>query len=134
MVNLSIQTYTDKSFVLTGEDTLLYKDDIKRLGGKWNARLTNKETKERFGAWLFWSDKRSEVQQWLQQISSEDSNQDKVLIRMNAMVEQCERTLEEMRKLRQQHIEKKQQSTTLTEEDVMDDDDEVNFAPRRRLL
>ena len=26
---------------------------------------------------------------------------------MNAMVEQCERTLEEMRKLRQQHIEKK---------------------------
>ena len=58
-----IQKYSDKSFVVRG-DTQEYKDSLKNLGGKWNSRLTDKNTGEKFGAWLYWSNKRSELDKW----------------------------------------------------------------------
>jgi hypothetical protein len=58
-----IEDYSAKSFVVRGE-TREYKDSLKALGGKWNSRLTDKETGDKFGAWLFWSDKRSEIDGW----------------------------------------------------------------------
>lgn len=62
--DIKIETYTSKSFVLRG-NTRPHKETIKYMGGKWNARLTDKKTQEKFGAWLFWADKKTEIQQWI---------------------------------------------------------------------
>jgi hypothetical protein len=62
--NIYIEDYTSKSFVVRGE-TRDYKDALKSLGGKWNSRLTDKSTGDKFGAWLFWADKRDELEKWL---------------------------------------------------------------------
>jgi hypothetical protein len=59
-----VEDYTEKSFVVRGE-TQKYKDSIKGMGGKWNSRLTDKETGDKFGAWLFWADKRKEIDGWV---------------------------------------------------------------------
>tara|TARA_B100001094_G_C18076893_1_gene743100 strand:+ start:305 stop:781 length:477 start_codon:yes stop_codon:yes gene_type:complete len=64
MSSIQIQDYTAKSFVVRG-DTRDYKEDIKTIGGKWNASLTDKESGERFGGWIFPSGKRREVEKWL---------------------------------------------------------------------
>ena len=64
MSSIQIQDYTAKSFVVRG-DTRDYKEDIKNIGGKWNARLTDKESGEKFGGWIFPGGKRKEVEKWL---------------------------------------------------------------------
>ena len=65
MVNVEIQEYSDKSFVVRGEGTRVLREDLKTLGGKWNSRLTDKETGDKFGAWLFWTEKREEIEMWI---------------------------------------------------------------------
>jgi hypothetical protein len=45
--------YSDRSFVLFGEDTINHRDLIKSLGGRWNRNLRNPITGERFGGWIF---------------------------------------------------------------------------------
>lgn len=62
--SIYIEEYSTKSFVVRGE-TSEHKESIKAMGGKWNSRLTDKDTGDKFGAWLFWSDKRKEVDNWL---------------------------------------------------------------------
>ena len=64
MSSIQIQDYTAKSFVIRG-DTRDYKEDIKSIGGKWNSSLTDKETGEKFGGWIFPGGKRREVEKWL---------------------------------------------------------------------
>ena len=59
-----IEEYSAKSFVVRGETTP-HKDKLKDMGGKWNSRLTEKNFIDKFGAWLFWTDKREEVEKWL---------------------------------------------------------------------
>jgi hypothetical protein len=72
-----IEEYTQKSFVLKG-DTKKYKETIKSLGGKWNSNLKDKKNGEKFGAWLFWSEKRKEIEKWVSSGCKEQkySNQD----------------------------------------------------------
>lgn len=64
MTSIKIQDYTAKSFVVRG-DTRDYKEEIKTIGGTWNARLTDKESGEKFGGWIFPGGKRKEVEKWL---------------------------------------------------------------------
>ena len=45
--------YSDRSFILFGDDTRNHIDLIKSLGGRWNRNLTNPITGERFGGWIF---------------------------------------------------------------------------------
>jgi hypothetical protein len=59
-----IETYSDKSFVVRG-DTRPHKESLKRMGGKWVNRLTDKKSGDKFGAWLFWTEKREEVSEWV---------------------------------------------------------------------
>jgi len=59
-----IETYSDKSFVVRG-DTRPHKESLKRMGGKWANRLTDKKSGDKFGAWLFWTEKRKEVSEWV---------------------------------------------------------------------
>jgi hypothetical protein len=51
--------YTDKSVVIKG-DTKKYKEDLKKLGGRWNPNLTDKEG-NKFGAWIFSIKKEPEL-------------------------------------------------------------------------
>jgi len=56
---MEIQDYTDKSFVLFGDDTRKYKDCIKEMGGKWNANL-------KVGpGWIFSNNQKDSVLEWL---------------------------------------------------------------------
>lgn len=64
-----IETYSAKSFVVRG-DTTPFKDNLKDMGGKWNSKLTDKKTNEKFGAWLFWSDKRDELTKWVESLNN----------------------------------------------------------------
>ena len=61
---LYIENYTPKSFVIRG-DTRPHRESLKALGGKWANRLTDKDTGEKFGAWLFWSAKNAELDKWI---------------------------------------------------------------------
>lgn len=61
---IEIEDYTSKSFVIRG-NTRDYKESLKEMGGKWNSRLTDKKTGEKFGAWLFWSNKQKELERWV---------------------------------------------------------------------
>ena len=62
-MSIYIEDYKNKSFVVRG-NTIEYKDSIKSLGGKWNSNLTDTNG-EKFGAWLFWNDKRPEISKWI---------------------------------------------------------------------
>jgi hypothetical protein len=59
-----IQDYTAKSFVVRG-DTRSYREAIKSMGGKWNSSLTDRETGNKFGAWIFWGEKRKSIEEWI---------------------------------------------------------------------
>jgi hypothetical protein len=59
-----IEEYSAKSFVVRG-DTQQYKDTLKNMGGKWGNSFTDKNSGEKFGAWLFWNAKRDELEEWL---------------------------------------------------------------------
>lgn len=70
MASLNIVNYSDKSFVVTGDDTRKYKDHLKNLGGKWNSRLTNKANGEKFSGWVFYSSLREKVENWIKNPTS----------------------------------------------------------------
>lgn len=69
-MSVYIEDYSDKSFVVRGE-TIEYKATLKKLGGKWNSNLTDKNTGDKFGAWLFWNDKKVEISEWINNGSKE---------------------------------------------------------------
>ena len=58
-IELSIQSYSDKSFVVRGKDTKIVKDKLKELGGKWNSNLKDG------GGWIFTNKNKKEVEDWI---------------------------------------------------------------------
>lgn len=62
--DITIEDYTEKSFVVRGE-TQRYKESLKVVGGKWNSRLTDLTSGEIFGAWIFPSIKKDDVTKWI---------------------------------------------------------------------
>ena len=60
-----IEEYSPKSFVVRG-GVKPYKDSLLALGGKWNNSLTDKQSGDKFGAWLFWGEKRKEISDWIE--------------------------------------------------------------------
>lgn len=63
-MSLKIVDYSPKSFVITGE-TSPHKENLKKLGGKWNSRLKCKDSDGIFGGWIFWMNKKEEVSAWI---------------------------------------------------------------------
>jgi hypothetical protein len=63
-MKLTLEIYTEKSFVVRG-DSSEYINNMKELGGKWNASLTDKKTGEKFGAWIFPLGKKEVVETFL---------------------------------------------------------------------
>ena len=62
---MQLFNYSERSFVLFGEDTINHRDLIKSLGGRWNRNLTNPITGERFGGWIFSNKKLNVVSETL---------------------------------------------------------------------
>jgi len=60
-----IEEYSPKSFVVRG-GTNPHKDSLLALGGKWNSSLTDKQSGDKFGAWLFWGEKRKDISNWIE--------------------------------------------------------------------
>ena len=48
---MKVKKYTEKSFVLVGEDTKTWKEEIKTLGGCFNRFLKDSEGKP-FAGWI----------------------------------------------------------------------------------
>ena len=76
---LNLINYSDKTFIVFGEATKTYKQQMMELGGKFNGRL-----KERFGehvnfpggaAWIFMNKYRSSVYKFVNQVNSGDNKQ-----------------------------------------------------------
>ncbi|MCJ7637208.1 MAG: SprT-like domain-containing protein [Nitrososphaeraceae archaeon] len=62
---MTIQSYTDNSFVLMG-DTIVYKDILKKLGGKYNSRL-------KIGPrWIFPKDNLNQVESFIRTIDQKE--------------------------------------------------------------
>jgi hypothetical protein len=59
MSKIHIENYTEKSFVVLG-DTKPHKDNIKKLGGKWNSRLRDNKM-----GWIFPMSKKESVEEYI---------------------------------------------------------------------
>lgn len=63
MVSLIIEEYSDKSFVIRGEDTKKFKDTLKELGGKWNPSLKDGS------GWIFSNTRKEQLEKFLEVLS-----------------------------------------------------------------
>ena len=63
---MEIKDYTDKSFVLCGEETKNHKDYIKELGGKWNSNLKTGP------GWIFSMNQKEKVNELIKTTESKD--------------------------------------------------------------
>jgi hypothetical protein len=153
--SLYIQDYSPKSFVVRG-DTQKYKETLKNLGGKWGTNFTDKQTGEKFGAWLYWNAKKSEIEEWLKtgtritekqniipkNINIQTSNSIKRLEMMEMMIIDIVEVLEnidtkETEKLKSNEFYlwyKKENENKYDLEDCEEVIEEENVKPHRRLL
>jgi hypothetical protein len=152
MSKIYTEQYSEKSFVVIG-DTQEHKESLKAMGGKWNSRLTNKEG-DIFGAWLFWSAKKLEVDNWIKNgypsVNKSERNYDNSFGNTNSSdrqisikIESMERKIDYLIKLvealsisEENHsTRQKQSSSTVSRQVVIDSDDEdVPSGPPKRLL
>jgi len=71
---MEIKDYTDKSFVLCGEETKNHKDYIKELGGKWNANLKTGP------GWIFSMNQKEKVNELIKKTTSKDGGKSSPII------------------------------------------------------
>lgn len=64
--SLNIKDYSDKSFVVHGEDTKKYKEEIKKLGGKFNSNL-----KDIGAGWIFSNKNKEKVEEFISVVETE---------------------------------------------------------------
>ena len=57
---LTLSVYTDKSVVVQGEDTRKYKEELKSIGGKYNANLKTGP------GWIFPKSKEQEIKDFIE--------------------------------------------------------------------
>jgi hypothetical protein len=90
-----LQNYSDKSFVVRGEDTIKIKDTLKYIGGKWNSSLKDG------GAWIFSNNQRERVEKLLDVLNSNKSE------KVNEPVRGSPKIVEKVEKV----VEKTEEST-----------------------
>ena len=127
MTEIHIENYTEKSFVVLG-DTKPHKDNIKKLGGKWNSRLRDNKM-----GWIFPMSKKESVEEYisdfkktgeLKQIQGTSGNFQRT--DLSDILKRLERLEMEVKQLR---IEKEKH----TNDDSKNNDD-LEEKPKRRLL
>lgn len=132
MSEIYIESYTEKSFVVLG-DTKPHKDNIKKLGGKWNSKLRDNKM-----GWIFPISKKQSVEEYIndfqktgeiKQIQGMSQNFQKTdLTEILKRLERLEMEVKQLRKEKEENEEKDKQSG--------DEDENENGEkkPRRRLL
>ena len=147
--NIYIEDYSDKSFVVRGE-TREYKDSLKNLGGKWNSRLTDKDSGDVFGAWMFWNGKRKDVNNWFKKGCSllennhieykEQSSTNNSTRHLSLNFQRLESKLDNLTKLLEKlcsthNVEINNLKNSLDDDyEIEEDDKEYSNKPRKRLL
>ena len=146
-----IEEYSPKSFVVRG-GTTQYKDSLAALGGKWNSSLTDKQSGDKFGAWLFWGEKRKEITEWIEKgcktvergpqtggieksYSTENfsSNRDNTS-RLEAKIDALTKMVESLCRYHKIEGEKRPvKATILMDSDVESDEDVPPVKPKRLL-
>lgn len=76
--DLTLIPYSDRSFVVYGEDTKLYKSRFQDLIGRYNPNLTNPESGEKLKGWIFGNKQREKVNQLLEDIRAGTVEPDEV--------------------------------------------------------
>ena len=127
MTEIHIENYTEKSFVVLG-DIKPHKDNIKKLGGKWNNRLRDNKM-----GWIFPMSKKESVEEYisdfkktgeLKQIQGTSGNFQRT--DLSDILKRLERLEMEVKQLR---MEKEKH----TNDDSKNNDD-LEEKPKRRLL
>lgn len=130
MTEIYIENYTEKSFVVLG-DTRPHKENIKKLGGKWNSRLKDNKM-----GWIFPMSKRDSVEKYINtfkktgNIPEITTSQSKMF---NMSQKDLENILKRLEKLEQEVIFLRQEVKELRNNDNVGE--VINKTnPRRRLL
>ena len=132
MTEIHIEDYTEKSFVVLG-DTKPHKDNIKKLGGKWNSRLRDNKM-----GWIFPMSKKESVEEYIsdfqktgeiKQIQGKTQNLQRT--DLSDILKRLERLEMEVKQLR---MEKEIRSKEDNKNDNNDSENESEEKPRRRLL
>lgn len=126
MTEIHIENYTEKSFVVLG-DTKPHKDNIKKLGGKWNSRLRDNKM-----GWIFPMSKKESVEEYIRdfqktgeikQIQGTGNFQRTDLSDILKRLERLEMEVKQLRMEKEKH----------TNDDSKNNDD-FEEKPKRRLL
>ena len=148
-MSIFIEEYTPKSFVVRG-DTRESKDSLKALGGKWNSSLTDKDTGDKFGAWLFWSDKRKEIDAWFKKgcpkidanvststyISTNSltsNNVEKSSLSLETKIDALTKMVEQLCRHHQINLSANVKKSMIPDSDIESDDDIPVVRPKRLL-
>lgn len=128
-----IEDYSAKSFVVRG-DTRTHRVSLKAMGGKWANGLTDKKTNERFGAWLFWSSKRKEIEDWISSgcKAVESRSDDTAIKRMEATLIRLEHKMTRIEDLMTQRLDRMMQ--IIISGEVFEEEEEEEYEHPRRLL
>jgi hypothetical protein len=62
---ISIVNHTEKSFAVFTNKLQKYQESLTNLGGVFDASITNKETGDIFMGWIFYIDRKVEIQNWI---------------------------------------------------------------------
>lgn len=69
---LNIVDYTEKTFIVFGEATKTYKQQMKDLGGKFNGRLKERPEFPGGAAWIFMLKSKPQVYQFVNQVNNRE--------------------------------------------------------------
>ena len=62
-MSMQLQDYSERSFVIFGDDTKIHKDKLKELGGKYNSNLSIGK------GWIFSKKSQEKVNEWMNSLN-----------------------------------------------------------------
>lgn len=131
MTEIYIENYTEKSFVVLG-DTRPHKENIKKLGGKWNSRLKDNKM-----GWIFPMSKKDSVEKY-KNTFKKTGNIPEIKASYSKMFNMSQKDLENilkrLEKLEQEVIFLRQEVKELKNNDNVGKKLDNKPNPRRRLL
>ena len=68
--DLTLIPYSERSFVVFGEDTRAYKSKLQELGGRYNPNLTDPESGQKLKGWIFSKKQQDKVEQLIEDIKN----------------------------------------------------------------
>ena len=107
MTDIYIENYSEKSFVVLGE-TKPHKENIKKLGGKWNSRLRNNKM-----GWIFPISKKDSIEKYIDNFKT-NGNIPEIEVNQSKMFSMSQKDLENILK----RLEKLEQEVSCLRQEV----------------